>query len=231
MSRENPLTLEQARAAAGTQALQPDSKGRIRFAPNMTLTDRKRALKAAYRYYRRQETAWRFFLGNMVNDLRLPHGEKRGYCRKEFGEKTGLTVYGYAWAAGHWQDLTQEYDWTWGFYKEAARLPADLKQTLMDRHKVGCLDLDQCTEFCRKWKAENPLKNSAGITFDLKNDQKTNHSTLPLHSITNVEFAALLAGNRHAATLADALALREAASQRVQELQDETDEFADSEEE
>lgn len=181
------ITLEEVQSATGIEDLIVDDNGRVRLDPLLSLSDKKRAIKIAHSVYRRKDLAYRFLLGNMVNDLRLPAGQKRKYCMRAFGDQGGLTVYVYAWVAGYWQDNTQEYDWPWSFYKEAASLPIEEQNKLIERHRARHLSFESCQSYCREWKAKNLQSYSTGITSDLKTDENQNNSTLVILSTNNVE--------------------------------------------
>jgi hypothetical protein len=223
------ISLDEVRAATGIDAFTLDKDGRVRLPVDMSISDKKRALKTSYRVYRSKDTAWRFMLGNIVNDLRLPYGEKKFYCLSEFGEQMGRTVYGYARTAGHWIDVTQEYNWPWSFYKYACCLPEDLKWHLIEQHKNRLLDIRTCEAFCQKWAEEEKARKSTGFSSEAPDLRS---STLVSSSTKYVELSEVLKAVRHVASRRDALQIQNALQCRFAEFDiddEEADDFADSE--
>ena len=237
------LSLEEVKQATGIDELEVNAIGQIRFHRGLTLSVKKRHLKQTNAVYRRKDIGWRFLIGNMINDLRLPYGQKRGYCLDAFGEQAGKTNYGYANTAAHWNDERQDYNIPWSLFKDAGLLTSELKKDLVKRFTAKEWNLDKCRKFCRDWKEENLPRNSQGISSDGKIGQKQRNSLLPIPTPNNREFLEVMRAVRYAPTIKDAIALRNAADLRlveleaaecedaaaeVEEVEEEEDDFADS---
>ena len=220
------LTVDEVRAATGIDAVETNELGQLRFAASFPANQRKVCLRLTHAAYKRKDIGWRLMLGNMVNDLRLPYGDKRQFCINEYGDQGGQTLYGYANTAAHWNDERQDHKLPWTLYKEAGLLTSD------EKHKVIChfvsreWDLDKCCEYCREWKAEHKPRNSAGISSA---PEQRNSAILSTTSNSR-EFLDIEKAVRYASTRADAIAYRDAAAQRVMDFdQDDIDDFADGE--
>lgn len=225
------MTLEGFQQATGIQALQSNERGQVRFKPGLTLTDRKRFLRRAVAVYKKHDRTWRFFLGDMINDLRLPHGQKKSYCRSAFGEHQGITFYGFSLTAAHWDDWSREYEVSWSLYKESGPMPIAERLRVIQRVERRELKPEQALIECQDWKRVNMPRGSSGADFDLKTEQKPapDGSTLTISNTTILEPA--LHAVHCFQTLQQVDALQAALDARRCELQQETDEFADEEEE
>lgn len=165
------FTIEEARATTGVEALEVNDRGQIRFRPGLSITIKKRHLKTAYRVYKKHETFWRFLLGDMVNDLCLPYGQKLAYCKDAFGEHAGLTIYGYSLTAACWNESRREWKMPWSLYKESRNLPDVVKCALAADYESNAWNLSRCLEFVANWKLENKARIATGNSSEIKTGQ------------------------------------------------------------
>lgn len=221
------VTLEGFQQATGIQALQANERGQIRFKPGLTLTDRKRFLRRAVTVYKKHDRTWRFFLGDMINDLRLPHGQKKSYCRDQFGEHQGVTFYGFSLTAAHWDEDSREYEVSWSLYKESGPMPPAVRQSIINRVERRELKPEQALLECQEWKRENMPRGSSGADIEIKTEQKPDSagSTLTISNTTILE--PMLRALQCIRSLPDAVAIRDAAQSLVDSLDCEEDEFAE----
>lgn len=221
------ISLEQVKLDTGVQSLEVNEIGQIRFKPDLSLVTMKKHLKSVYRAYKKQETSWRFLLGDMVNDLKLPYGIKKATCRELFGEQAGFTIYSYSLTAAQWDESRREWKMPWSLYKQSGSLPDHVKCALAASYEDGAWNLQKCFEFCTNWKLENAPKSSSGTGFDLKTGIETG-STLTTDSTKYVELPALLHTARYLPDLQAVDALQQALDCRRAELcEEETDRFAE----
>lgn len=227
------MTLEDVRRATGVEALEENEIGQIRFRAGLSLATKKRHLKSVYRAYRKAEVEWRWILGDMVNDLFLPYGQKKSFCRDAYGERQGNTLYGYSLTAAHWNDHSRDFEGIqWSLFKESGPMPIDVRLDVIARVKRRELTPDNALEFCAKYKRDHRPTGSTGADFEIKNAQKQAEltgSTPPISITTILEPAALIHAVQCINTPAGLNALQKAIDARRSELQDDTDTFAEEE--
>lgn len=225
------MTLEDMQRATGINALTVNDIGQIRFKSGLTLTDRKRFLKQAVTVYKKHDRTWRFFLGDMINDLRLPYGQKKAYCRTAFGEHQGITFYGFSLTSAHWDEDSREYEVSWSLYKESGPMPEEQRLSIIRKVERREIKPEQALVECQDWKRENMPCGSSGADSDLKTGQKPSLSGSTLTTDNTITLEPMLQAVHCLATLQHVAALQMTLDARREELQEEEDDFADSQEE
>lgn len=224
------FTVEEARATTGVEALEVNERGQIRFRPGLSMTMKKRHLKTAYRVYKKHETFWRFLLGDMVNDLCLPYGQKLAYCKDAFGEHAGLTIYGYSLTAACWNESRREWKMPWSLYKESRNLPDVVKCALAADYESNAWNLSRCLEFVANWKLENKARIASGNSSEIKTGQNIEKTIAMKDALSTNNMATshtLIQAVHCIPTEAELDALQQALDVRRNELQEEeTDRFA-----
>lgn len=212
------ITLEDVQRMTGIEALAVNSRGHIRFEEGLSLTIKKRYLKRTVAVYKKAEKEWRFIVGDMINDLCLPIGQKKAYCRDAFGDHQGITYYGYSLTAAHWNDWSRELDVSWSLFKESGPMPIDERLLIIARVERREIKPEQALIECQEWKRLHNPSGSTGADFEIKTEQKPDKtgSTLTISNTTILEpiFRALQCVRE----LADAVAIRDAAQSLVEAL-------------
>lgn len=223
------LSLEDVQRMTGIEALAVNSRGHIRLSSESSLREKKRALKMAIAFYRKQDKAWRFFLGDMVNDLRLPSSAKKAYCKEAFGEQSGITIYGYSLTAAYWNEDNRDSAAPWSLYKEAAQIvPKELRQSLLQQFVRKEKTLQQSFDVCREWKAVNMPRSSSGTGNEIKTEEKSPSSTLVLSNTNSVELQPIMSALQCVCTLEAVNAVQQALDAIREALcEEETDRFAE----
>lgn len=183
------LSLEDVQRMTGIEALAVNSRGHIRFADGLTATVKRRYLKRTVAVYKKAEKEWRFLIGDMINDLFLPHGQKKAYCRNEFGEHQGITYYGYSLTAAHWNDYEREHEVYWSLFKESGPMPIQERLSIIQKVERRELKPDEALVECQEWKCLHNPTGSSGADIDLKTAQKPDStgSTLTQYNTTILE--------------------------------------------